>query len=184
MTSHVFSRLPVARTAVLVVLAALSLAGCAAEEPDPGGDDAAVQAVCSDWRWDDAEPAERNVARFVDTLSAEEPSSDLPDLLAAARQRCGSAIRPLDDWLTESRAVRSVAEDEVREAAEAAPTPTPAPEPEPEPAPEPEPEPNGDDCEAIHDYYNDEWDAGRLSEAEYDALLDDLFDTCYALRDE
>lgn len=60
------------------------------------------------------------------------------------------------------------------------PTPYGSDSDPPEPSQSPDPYAPQNDCEAIHDYYNDEWDAGRISEVQYDQLLDELFETCYA----
>jgi hypothetical protein len=40
--------------------------------------------------------------------------------------------------------------------------------------------PPANDCEAQTDYLGEEFDAGNLTESEYDQLLDENWDTCYA----
>ena len=39
------------------------------------------------------------------------------------------------------------------------------------------------ECDAQRDFFNDQYDAGEVSEAEYERLLDDLQNYCYALAD-
>lgn len=175
---------------VAIITAVASLTGCAAKpvtevkEAADLDEERIVGAICAEFEWNKKQTLTKNQLAAYSIIDGFDHTSSAPVILDRARSACPATFIEYDaaHQTVEQNARRWRAEQrkraERREEAERRRDQRRAASREVAGGDDQNP-PAKNICEAQNDWLNDEYDAGRLTDRQYDAELDVLYEECY-----